>query len=174
MEWWYHDRVNPDQISIGDKTEIAPGVHLDASHGRISIGARCLIHPGVLILSYGGNIRIGDDCTVNPYSVLYGHGGLTIGNGVRIATHCVIIPAEHTFDDLMTPIFKQGLTAQGIVLGDDIWIGAHSVITDGVTIGSGVVIAAGSVVTKDVPAHTVVGGVPARLIRDRNLAGHHE
>jgi acetyltransferase-like isoleucine patch superfamily enzyme len=61
---------------------------------------------------------------------------------------------------------EQGITAEGIVIEDDVWIGSGAVITDGVRVGKGAVVAAGAVVTRDVPPHTVVGGVPARVLRE--------
>jgi acetyltransferase-like isoleucine patch superfamily enzyme len=76
-----------------------------------------------------------------------------------------IIAVNHVFDDAERPFIEQGITAQGIVIEDDVWLGAGVVITDGVRIGKGAVVAAGAVVTKDVPPHTVVGGVPAQPIR---------
>ena len=63
-------------------------------------------------------------------------------------------------------MIEQGITAEGIVVEDDVWIGAGAIITDGVRIGKGAVVAAGAVVTKDVPAHTVVGGIPARVLKE--------
>lgn len=169
INWWYHDRVNLDKIIIGENTRIAPTVHLDADDGKIRVGDRCWIHPGVLILAYGGTISIGDDCTVNPYSILYGHGGLTIGNGVRIAPYSVVIPANHVYDNPDIPIYKQGLTKKGIVIADDVWIGAHTTILDGVNLGQGSVIAAGSVVNMDIPPYTIAGGVPARILKKRKI-----
>lgn len=133
--------------------------------GQIRIGERCEIGFGVHILSYGGDITIGDDCSFNPYCVIYGHGGLRIGNSVRIATHTVIIPANHRFDDSDTPIRLQGLSTKGISIGDDVWIGAGVRILDGVHIGSGSVVAAGSVVTRSIPDRAVAAGVPAKVIK---------
>ena len=69
------------------------------------------------------------------------------------------------FDDPTRPFIDQGITAEGITIEDDVWIGAGAVVTDGTTVGKGAVVAAGSVVTRDVPPHTVVGGVPATRIR---------
>ena len=77
-----------------------------------------------------------------------------------------IIAVNHVFDDPGRPFVEQGITAQGIVIEDDVWIGSGAVITDGVRVGRGSVVAAGAVVTKDVPPHTVGGGVPARVLRD--------
>jgi acetyltransferase-like isoleucine patch superfamily enzyme len=72
---------------------------------------------------------------------------------------------DHVYSDPARPFVEQGITAQGIVVEDDVWIGAGAIITDGVRIGHGAVVAAGAVVTRDVAPHTVVGGVPARVIR---------
>ena len=167
IKWWDNYRVNPQSISVGENSNIASDARLDADNGSITIGNRCWIHPGALILAYGGFISIGDDCTVNPYCVLYGHGGLKIGNGVRIAAHCVIVPSNHVHDKLDVPIFKQGLTKLGIVIEDDVWIGSHVTILDGVHIGYGSIIAAGSVVNKDTPPYSIVGGVPAKILKTR-------
>jgi acetyltransferase-like isoleucine patch superfamily enzyme len=76
-----------------------------------------------------------------------------------------IIAVNHVFDDPHRPFVEQGITAEGIVIEDDVWIGAGAVVTDGVRIGKGAVVAAGAVVNGDVEPHTVVGGVPAKLIK---------
>jgi acetyltransferase-like isoleucine patch superfamily enzyme len=77
-----------------------------------------------------------------------------------------IIAVNHVFDDPGRPFVEQGITAKGITIEDDVWLGSACVVTDGVRIGRGSVIAAGAVVTDDVPPHTVVAGVPARVIRE--------
>ncbi len=160
-----------EKISIGAGTTIEPGARLDATSGEITLGKNCLVLQGALLLPYDGFIRMGDDCSINPYCVIYGHGGLTIGNGVRIATHTVIIPANHRFDDPDIPIFRQGLSCKGVTIEDDVWIGCHVSILDGAHIGRGSVIAAGSVVRGRVEPYSVMGGVPAKLLKKRNAPG---
>ncbi|GAB3654474.1 hypothetical protein GCM10028833_28160 [Glycomyces tarimensis] len=66
---------------------------------------------------------MGDHCTVNPYTAIYGHGGVQIGNQVRIATHVVIVPANHVFSDPDQPIHQQGVTSEGITIEDDVPLG---------------------------------------------------
>lgn len=91
---------------------------------------------------------------------------MTIGDRVYTSPLVQIIAVNHVFDDPMRPFTEQGITAEGIVIEDDVWIGSGAILTDGVRVGRGAVIAAGAVVTRDVPAHTVVGGVPARVLRE--------
>ncbi len=110
-------------------------------------------------------IRIGRDGLIGEYCVIRGQGGVDIGDRVYTSPFTQIIAVNHVFEDPDRPFTKQGITAEGITIEDDVWLGAGAVITDGVRIGKGAVVAAGAVVTKDVAPHTVVGGVPARLIK---------
>jgi acetyltransferase-like isoleucine patch superfamily enzyme len=120
-----------------------------------------------MVFSQGGDVELGEDVYVGPHAVLYGTGGLKIGRDTLIAAHVVIPPSNHVFTDPKVPIRTQGLTQRGIVIGADVWIGAHAVILDGVSVGDGAVVAAGAVVTKDVPAMAIVAGVPAKRIGER-------
>jgi acetyltransferase-like isoleucine patch superfamily enzyme len=120
-----------------------------------------------MILTYGGDIHIGDNCSLNPFAIVYGHGGVRIGNGVRIAAHTVIVPAMHSDSAEGKALFESGITAHGIEIADNVWLGAGVAILDGVRIGRNSIIGAGSVVTKSVPANTTVAGVPARVIAQR-------
>jgi len=134
--------------------------------GSITIGRHCEIHDYAMILTYGGHIRIGDHSSVNPFSIVYGHGGTVIGSGVRIAAHTMIIPANHVRGTEDRPLYVAGYTAQGIKIGDHVWIGGGCRILDGVEIGRHAVIGAGSVVTRSVPDHALAVGVPARVVGD--------
>ncbi len=159
-------------VAIGEDTHIAELVSIQAGpSGRpaefVQIGDHSKIRRGAQIHAMGGSVTIGAHCSVNPLCVLYGTGGLAIGDYVRIAAHTVIVPSMHKFDRLDLPIHEQGSTADGIVIEDDVWIGAGVCVLDGVRIGTGAVVAAGAVVVKDVPPRTIVGGVPARVLRQR-------
>lgn len=135
--------------------------------GRITIGKKCEIHPYAMILTYGGDIYIGDNCSLNPFAIVYGHGGVRIGNGVRIAAHTVIIPANHNVSAEGKAFFESGVTAHGIDIGDNAWLGSGVAILDGVRIGRNSIVGAGSVVTTSIPDDTTVAGVPARPISRR-------
>lgn len=154
-------------IGLDGSSVIATGARLEPSGGQITIGARTFVDHGVIIRPLGGVVDVGCDCTINAYCMLYGGGGVKIGNDVRIAAHTVIVASNHEFSDKSRPIREQGLSMKGIVIEDDVWIGAGAKILDGVILGKGCVVGAGAVVTKSVPAHTVVGGVPARKIASR-------
>jgi len=158
-------------IRLGHGAYLDEGVYLHACPQGIDIGARSIVMHGAVLHVYNfrslphSGITIGEDCLVGEYTVIRGQGGVHIGNRVYTSPFTQIIAVNHVFDDPNRPFIDQGITAEGIVIEDDVWLGSGSVITDGVTIGKGAVVAAGAVVTKDVPAHTVVGGVPARPIR---------
>lgn len=156
-------------VILDSSSVIHPSAIIEPSGGRIVIGKRTYIDVGVVIRPLDGYVEIGDDCSINAYSAVYGGGGLSIGNGVRIAAHSVIVPSNHIFDKTDVPIKDQGLRQIGIKIEDDVWIGAGVRVLDGVTLGSGSVIGAGAVVTKSVPPRSVVGGVPAKNIGRRGV-----
>jgi acetyltransferase-like isoleucine patch superfamily enzyme len=171
--------VSGSGIRIEPGTLIDPGAILCASSmlphgsfltpnwGEISIGKSCEILTGTILASYGGKIELGHNVSVNPYSVLYGHGGLRIGSNTRIASHTVIIPANHKFGTLNELIRTQGLSTQGITIGENVWIGTGVRVLDGVEIEDNCVVAAGAVVTKSIPKNSVVMGVPAKVVSVR-------
>jgi acetyltransferase-like isoleucine patch superfamily enzyme len=151
------------------------GVYLHACPDGIRIGENSIVmHHAVLhVYNFRGlphaGITIGRDSLIGEFSVIRGQGGVSIGDRVYTSPFTQIIAVNHVFDNPDIPFVEQGITAEGIIIEDDVWIGSGAVITDGVRIGQGSVVAAGAVVTRDVPPHSVVGGVPARIIREINL-----
>lgn len=157
---------------VGAKTGanaiVMRGAVLNREHGgAISLGPGTIVHRGAMLLPYGGFIRLGKRCRVNPYSVLYGHGGLTVGDYVRIAAHCVIVPSNHGIALDGGLIADQPLTKRGVRIGNDVWLGAGVRVLDGAVIGDGCVVAAGAVVRGDLEPYGIYAGVPARLVRMR-------
>jgi acetyltransferase-like isoleucine patch superfamily enzyme len=152
------------------------GTYLHACPKGIDIGANTIVMHGAVLHVYNfrdlpnSGIKIGRDSLIGEYTIIRGQGGVTIGDRVYTSPFTQIIAVNHVFDDPERPFVEQGITAEGIVIEDDVWLGSGAVITDGVRIGKGAVVAAGAVVIKDVPAHTVVGGVPAREIK--KIEGH--
>lgn len=158
-------------IKLGHGVYIDQGTYLHACPKGIDIGRETIVMHGAILHVYNfrnlpqSGIKIGRDCLIGEYSVIRGQGGVQIGDRVYTSPYTQIIAVNHVFDDPNLPFVEQGITAQGIIIEDDVWLGAGSIVTDGVRIGKGAVIAAGAVVTKDVPPHTVVGGVPAKPIK---------
>ena len=126
--------------------------------GRKSvIESYCSINNAVGDVTIGDHTRIGIHCTVI--------GPVCIGNNVNLAQGITVTALNHNFEDTTRRIDEQGISTKPVVISDDVWIGANAVILPGVTIGRHVVVAAGAVVTKDVPDNCVVGGVPAKVIK---------
>lgn len=158
------------QIFIGANCRLESGAIFECEgiNAKIILGDNSIIHSGsALITGKSGTINVGKYFSLNHYSILYGHGGLIIGDYVRVATHVVIIPANHIFADPETPITFQGLDKAGINIENDVWLGAGVRVLDGVHIGRGSVVGAGSVVTKSLGEFSISVGVPAKQIGSR-------
>jgi acetyltransferase-like isoleucine patch superfamily enzyme len=161
-----------DNIKLGNGVYLDQNAYLHACPGGIEIGENTIIMYGAILHVYNfrnlpdSEIKIGRDSLIGEYTVIRGQGGVQIGDRVYTSPQTQIIAVNHVFDDPDLPFIDQGITAEGIVIEDDVWLGSGAIITDGVRIGRGAVVAAGAVVTHDVAPHTVVGGIPARPIRD--------
>lgn len=135
---------------------------------RVSIGKFAIIRPAN---AYGGEmgegLQVGNNSNIGPYCYIGCSGLIRIGNNVMMSPRVSIYAENHVFDDADVPMKDQGVNRQTVVIEDDCWIAANSVILAGVTIGKGCVIAAGSVVTKDIPPYSIAAGVPARVIKQR-------
>jgi acetyltransferase-like isoleucine patch superfamily enzyme len=145
-----HQRIrikNPQRVSLGSAVAIRPYAFLNAngSHGVIRLGAHSMV---------------GEFCILNAVE------SIEVGEDTLIAPGCHLTDASHRID-AGTLIRQQGRDVAPIRIGNDVWIGAGAKILSGVSIGDGAVVAAGAVVREDVPPLTVVGGVPARVLRAR-------
>jgi acetyltransferase-like isoleucine patch superfamily enzyme len=160
-----------DQIRLARGVYLDEGVYLHACPAGIEIGENTLVmhHAELHVYNFRevphAGIRIGRDSLIGEFNVLRGQGGITIGDRVYTSPLVQLAAVNHVFADPARPFVEQGITAQGITVEDDVWIGTGAVITDGVCVGQGAVVAAGAVVTRDVPPHTVVAGVPARVVK---------
>ena len=117
------------------------------------------------VLEYPQGLRVGDDVRINRDCNFYARGGITIGSGVIIGEQVSLQTGKHDYRH--REIFSAPLVVAPIEIMRGAWIGAHVVVLPGVTVGEGSIVGAGAVVTKDVPANTIVGGVPAKFIKKR-------
>jgi acetyltransferase-like isoleucine patch superfamily enzyme len=168
-----HVRINrAEDIVLGRGVYIDHGVYLHGAPGGLSIGDSSWIMTGCRfhVFNYRGipqaGIRIGKHTFIGEGSIIRGQGGVVVGDNVLFGPRVSVLAVNHVFTDPNRPIMEQGITAEGIRIDDNCWIGAGATILDGVTVGRGACVGAGSVVTHDVPAHSLAVGVPARVIRD--------
>lgn len=134
----------------------------------VTIGRGASIRPS----SYYGHelgegLRIGNGTAIGAYSWIGASGKVSIGANVLFGPRVIVIPENHVHADLSRTIKEQGVVRKDVTIGDDCWIGCNATILSGVTIGHGSIVAAGAVVHRDVAPYSIVGGVPARLIKRR-------
>jgi len=144
--------LSNEGIVGGENITIRRGTTIDCTGVFSEIGN------GICI---GNNVGISDNCFIQV------RGNISIGDDVIIGPNSSIFSENHNFNDLIIPIREQGVTRKGVVIENNVWIGANVVILDGVKIGSGSIISAGSVVNKDVIKNSIVGGVPAKVLKYR-------
>lgn len=158
------------QIGVG--LELDTGIRI-TGFASISLGNNFTMMRLGALHAHNGMLKIGNNVSVNTNTCIAPCDGgvVEISDNVLIAQNVVIRAADHRHDDIGRPVNMQGHVGGEIFIGEGAWIGANAVITRNVRIGAHAIVGAGSVVTKDVPSFAVVGGVPARLIRQRNVSG---
>lgn len=118
-------------------------------------------------------LSIGNRSSINEFCWIESSGGVSIGNNVWIAPRVSIVSFQHKhtlyYHECSHDFTGGGKILNKIVIEDNVWIGAHSIILSGVTVGEGCIVGAGSVVTHDVPPYSIVAGVPARVIKKINI-----
>lgn len=131
------------------------------------IGKSITYYPGIRI-NPCFNLKLGDNVDLAWGVIITTGGGVEIGDRTLIGYRTMISSANHLIPPNKEKIFYAGHSPEKVIIGSDVWIGGNCVITAGVNIGEGAVVAAGSVVTKDVAPFTIVGGVPAKFIKERS------
>lgn len=159
---------------ISETATISPlaDIETSARGSRLVIGERSMIDAFVKIKFSGGSgdVVIGDDSYLNSGCVLYSGNGIRIGNDVLVAANCTFAATNHAYADPTRTIRSQRFMPSrgGILVEDDVWIGANVVLLDGAKIGKGSVVAAGAVVSGEVEPYVVVGGSPLRILKRRD------
>ena len=130
---------------------------------KFSLGNYSVVESFACINNAVGDVLIGDYTRIGLHNTII--GPVKIGHHVNLAQGITVTALNHNFDDTNKRIDEQGVSTNAVTIEDDVWIGANAVILPGVTIGNHCVVAAGAVVTKDVPPHSLVVGVPAKVIK---------
>lgn len=155
-------------LTIGDNCQINALSKGGIEFGNnVSLGSGTIIECTGVIRELGEKLKVGNHVGFAQNCFIEVRGDITIGDDCIFATGVSMAAENHNFHRLDMPIRLQGATRKGITIGRDCWIGTKAVILDGVTIGEGCIVAAGAVVNKDVPPYSVVGGVPAKVIKNR-------
>ena len=162
---------HPPKISIGHHVAIDNYAMIDASGAAnegVIIEDYVIISKNCVVQGKTGPVKIGKKTDIGCNTIISSVSGINIGRSVLIAGNCYIGGGRYTADSIETPIMEQGLYSLGpVIIGDDVWLGAGSIVIDGVRIGNGCIIGAGAVVTKNLPDYAVAIGVPAQVIKIR-------
>lgn len=163
-----------NMIKFGKNVIIDDYVHINALSlngvvfgDNVTISRNSILICSGVIRNKGVGITIGNNTGINARAYMGGQGGIKIGNDVIIGPDVKIFSENHIFSSIDVIIKNQGESRKGVVIDNNCWIGSGAIILDGVNLGSGCVVAAGSVVTKSFGENSIIGGVPAKLIKNR-------
>lgn len=149
----------------GKHSHIYRSVRMDTPpFHRFELGDYSIIEDFACVNNAVGDVIIGKQARVGLHATLI--GPVSIGDNTHLGQGSMVTALHHRYDDTTSPIFRQGVTTTPVQIDSDVWIGANAIILPGVKVGRHAVVAAGAVVTKDVEPFTIVGGVPARKIKD--------
>ncbi|NRF27188.1 acyltransferase [Vibrio coralliilyticus] len=155
-------------VSIGRYSDIdALSEHGIVFGDGVSIGSQSVIKVSGTYTDIGHGIFVGNNVGIGDFAHIGGAGGVSIGDDTIVGAYFSIHPENHNFSDKEVLIREQGVTRKGIVIGSNCWIGAKVTVLDGSVIGDGCVVAAGAVVSGVFPNNVVIGGVPARILKER-------
>ena len=161
---WFIRMLAPLYQHRGKHSVVHRSARMDTPpYRKFSLGDYSVIESFACINNAVGDVTIGDHTRIGLHNTII--GPVTIGSHVNLAQGITVTALNHNFEDSDKLIDEQGVSTTPVTIGDDIWIGANAVVLPGVTIGAHSVVAAGAVVTKDIPPHSLVAGVPAKIIK---------
>ncbi len=161
---WFIRMLAPLYQHRGKHSVVHRSARMDTPpYRKFSLGDYSVIESFACINNAVGDVIIGDHTRIGLHNTII--GPVTIGCHVNLAQGITVTALNHNFEDSDKRIDEQGVSTTPVIIEDDIWIGANAVILPGVTIGNHSVVAAGAVVTKNVPPHSLVAGVPAKIIK---------
>lgn len=161
---WYIRLLAPLYQQRGRGSKIYGSVRMDTPpYRRFVLGRRSVVESFCCINNAVGDVIIGDNTRIGLHTTVI--GPVEIGSNVNLAQGIVVTALNHNFTDCTRRIDEQGISTAKVTIGNDVWIGANATVLPGVTIGNHSVVAAGAVVTKDVPPYSLVGGVPAKILK---------
>jgi acetyltransferase-like isoleucine patch superfamily enzyme len=168
------------KVQFGHKVKVGSGLNLMRSSlinalsyegveigDNFTLGKYAIIECTGVLRNVGNSLKIGNNVGINHYCFIGVRGDIEIGDNVIFGPRVNVFSENHNYSEIDIPIKHQGVTKGKTIIGNDVWIGANVSIMSGVKIGDGCVIAAGAVVTKDAPPYSIVGGVPAKIIKNR-------
>jgi acetyltransferase-like isoleucine patch superfamily enzyme len=166
---------NLPKISFGKFLKLGNDVYVSALSKKgvtfgnnVGIGDHSRVIVSTSLNDIGDFIKIGNNVGIGEFAYLGGAGGLEIGDDCIVGQYLSCHPENHNYENIDLPIRHQGVNRKGIKIGNNCWIGSKVTVLDGVTIGSGCIIAAGAVVNKSFPDNSIIGGVPAKLLKKRD------
>ena len=161
---WFIRLLAPLYQHRGKHSVIHRSARMDTPPYRLfSLGDYSVIESFACINNAVGDVIIGDHTRIGLHNTII--GPVDIGSHVNLAQGITVTALNHNFNDTDKRIDEQGVSTTPVTIEDDVWVGANAVLLPGVTIGNHCVVAAGAVVTKDVPPHSLVAGVPAKVIK---------
>jgi acetyltransferase-like isoleucine patch superfamily enzyme len=161
---------HPHKIKIGDDVIVDDGCCLDAKgtdNRGIQIGSGVCIGRNTILSCKNGDIEIEDRANIGFNCAIFSCSRVRLGANSLVAGYTYVVGGDHIYDRVDKPITDQGRTAKGIEIDENVWLGAHVVVTDGAHIERDAIIGAGALVVGEIPAYSVAAGMPATVIRDR-------
>ncbi len=168
------------RVQFGHKVKVGSGLNLMKNSlinalsydgveigNNFTLGKYAIIECTGVLRNVGNSLKIGNNVGINHFCFIGVRGDIEIGNDVIFGPRVNIFSENHNYEDITIPIKNQGVTKGKTIIGNDVWIGANVSIMSGVKIGDGCIIAAGAIVTKDIPPYSIIGGVPAKVLKNR-------